>query len=140
MDNKIKSFISQRATSILVGTILSIATLLAVQAISINMSAANDHTVEAQLTTPEELANGRIIYGANCASCHGENLEGEQNWRSIKPDGTMPAPPHDKSGHTWHHDDQLLFAYTKEGGQSVIGGSFKSGMPGFGETLTDEEI
>lgn len=104
------------------------------------MPAANDHTVKAPLNTAEEIATGRVIYGANCASCHGENLEGEPNWRSIKLDGTMPAPPHDENGHTWHHDDQLLFAYTKEGGQSVIGRSFKSGMPGFGEMLTDEEI
>ncbi len=55
-------------------------------------------------------------------------------------DGTMPAPPHDDSGHTWHHGDQLLFDYTKKGGQEVIGSDFKSGMPGFGEILSDKEI
>lgn len=83
---------------------------------------------------------GRLIYTENCASCHGDTLQGEPDWQSPKPDGTMPAPPHDDSGHTWHHNDQLLFDYTKKGGQAMIPGDFKSGMPAFGETLTDDEI
>jgi hypothetical protein len=27
-----------------------------------------------------------------------------------KPDGKLPAPPHDASGHTWHHADAQLFS------------------------------
>ena len=56
----------------------------------------------------------------------------------------LPAPPHDQTGHTWHHDNQLLFEYTKLGGKAALSArgvtGFASGMPGFGETLTDEEI
>ena len=56
----------------------------------------------------------------------------------------MPAPPHDKGGHTWHHDNGLLFNYTKLGGKAALEAlgvtGFKSGMPGLGHVLTDEEI
>ncbi len=83
---------------------------------------------------------GRLVYKENCASCHGENLQGEAEWQTQKKDGTLPAPPHDDSGHTWHHDDPLLFNYTKRGGQAVIGEGFKSSMPGFEGVLSDDQI
>jgi mono/diheme cytochrome c family protein len=51
----------------------------------------------------------------------------------------MPAPPHDASGHTWHHTDQELFRITKFG-MSAIVPSYESDMPAFGHVLTDEEI
>ncbi len=86
------------------------------------------------------IATGKSVYAENCASCHGDTLQGEPDWQSPKPDGRMPAPPHDDSGHTWHHSDQLLFDYTKKGGQAMIPGDFKSGMPAFDEILTDDEI
>lgn len=87
---------------------------------------------------------GAVLYAENCASCHGAQLEGEPDWRSPKDDGTLPAPPHDRTGHTWHHGDALLFDYTKLGGQAALEASgvtnFNSGMPGFGEQLSDQEI
>jgi len=90
---------------------------------------------------PVQVALGQKIYSSNCASCHGVDLEGEtSDWKIRKPDGFMAAPPHNDEGHTWHHEDALLFNYTKKGGNEVIPGDFKSGMPGFGEILTDEEI
>ena len=51
----------------------------------------------------------------------------------------MPAPPHDNSGHTWHHTDQALFTITKFGVGAVVPG-YESDMPAFGEVLSDEEI
>ena len=91
---------------------------------------------------PEQVARGERIYAETCASCHGDRLEGQPDWRSQKPDGTYPAPPHDEEGHTWHHPDSLLFRYTKLGGaealEDVLG--FRSGMPGFGDRLSDHEI
>lgn len=88
------------------------------------------------------LALGRKAYDAHCASCHGQNLEGEPDWRERKPTGRLPAPPHDDSGHTWHHPDAVLFGITKEG---LVPGKFappgyQSDMPGFAGTLFDAEI
>lgn len=88
----------------------------------------------------KQVARGKALYAANCAACHGANLEGEANWRSKKPDGTLPAPPHDETGHTWHHNDQLLFDYTKHGGQALAPEGFKSAMPAFGGALPDDDI
>lgn len=86
------------------------------------------------------VALGEQVYGQYCASCHGRNLQGQANWQTPLPSGVLPAPPHDESGHTWHHPDELLFDYTKRGGQALIGNSGKSGMPGFGAVLSDREI
>ncbi len=52
----------------------------------------------------------------------------------------MPAPPHDASGHTWHHPDDVLFRITREGPGAVAGNGYESNMPGFAETLSDFEI
>ncbi len=90
-----------------------------------------------------DIGVGKALYGEFCASCHGENLEGQPNWRSPGEDGRLPAPPHDKTGHTWHHPDSMLFTYTKSGGKAALasqGVEFDSGMPGFSEELSDDEI
>ncbi len=89
---------------------------------------------------PVSLAQGARLYGEFCAACHGVNLEGEANWRQRRPDGYLPAPPHDASGHSWHHPDQQLFAITKFGSAALVGGGYKSNMPGFAEALSDSEI
>lgn len=90
-----------------------------------------------------DLAEGEQFYQDNCASCHGANLEGQPDWRSPGPDDIFPAPPHDETGHTWHHTDTALFDYTKLGGKAALarqGINFESGMPGFGDQLTDAQI
>ncbi len=57
------------------------------------------------------------------------------------PDGRMPAPPHDDTGHTWHHSDALLIAITKFGTARAAGLSgYESDMPAFETDLTDEQI
>jgi mono/diheme cytochrome c family protein len=86
------------------------------------------------------LASGKQLYAQACASCHGANLEGQADWRQRKADGRLPAPPHDPSGHTWHHPDAMLFAVTKYGPEVLAKGDYKSDMPGFEGTLTDSEI
>ena len=83
---------------------------------------------------------GKDIYVQHCASCHGKNLEGEPNWKAPKPTGRLPAPPHDMTGHTWHHSDELLFEITKIGTEAYIGGDYKSDMIGFKDILSDKEI
>jgi mono/diheme cytochrome c family protein len=89
---------------------------------------------------PELVALGERLHADHCASCHGVELEGQPDWQQPLPEGGYPAPPHDETGHTWHHGDQLLFDYTKHGGSAVVSGSFTSNMPGFGDQLTDDEI
>ncbi|MCP5368345.1 MAG: cytochrome c [Hyphomicrobiales bacterium] len=89
---------------------------------------------------PRVVARGQAVYADTCAQCHGANLEGEPDWRRRKADGTLPAPPHDASGHTWHHGDDLLFKVTRDGGASIAPEGFKSAMPAFGETLSDADI
>lgn len=89
---------------------------------------------------PAAVARGAEVYRANCASCHGAALEGQADWRSPGPDGLLPAPPHDASGHTWHHPDRLLFDITKHGTEAVVGGGYRSAMMGFGGVLSDADI
>jgi len=83
---------------------------------------------------------GQALYGQNCASCHGAKLEGQPDWRRRKPDGRMPAPPHDATGHTWHHREDQLFKITKFGTEEIVGDFYKSDMRGFADALSDDEI
>lgn len=98
---------------------------------------------EGALLRPDDaelVALGERVYAEACASCHGAALEGQANWRERGADGRLPAPPHDPSGHTWHHPDQQLFALTKVGPAALAGDGYESDMPGFEGTLSDEEI
>lgn len=84
---------------------------------------------------------GEEIYIMHCAECHGANLEGEADWQQQNEDGAFRAPPHDETGHTWHHPDAVLIESIVEGGARLpdnIGGT--SNMPAFGELLTESEI
>lgn len=89
---------------------------------------------------PIDIARGERIYAEACAACHGANLEGAPDWRTPGPGGRYPAPPHDETGHTWHHGDDLLFRLVKEGTAAVVGDGYESDMPGFGDVYSDAEI
>ena len=90
---------------------------------------------------PGLVALGQTVYTQNCASCHGAKLEGQPDWRSRKPDGRLPAPPHDESGHTWHHADGQLFRLTRDGLKPPLAPKgYQSDMPAFGDVLTDKQI
>jgi len=83
---------------------------------------------------------GAQIYQAQCASCHGANLEGQANWRERGADGRLPAPPHDETGHTWHHPDEVLIRLTQEGVAKAAGlPDYASNMPAFGDSLSDAD-
>lgn len=89
---------------------------------------------------PETTHLGQELYAENCASCHGANLEGQQpDWKRRLENGRMPAPPHDATGHTWHHADQDLLVITRDGLGAIVPG-YESDMPAFGSFLSDEEI
>ena len=87
----------------------------------------------------ERMALGQKLYSEHCAACHGADLQGQPNWQVPLPNGRMPAPPHDESGHTWHHPDQELFTITKHGLAAVVP-DYESDMPAFEGILSDEEI
>ena len=84
---------------------------------------------------------GRVVYQEHCAACHGDNLEGEPNWQMPDEDGYLPAPPHDETGHTWHHPDEDLIGFTKYGLIAYANlTNHKSNMPAYEGVLSDEEI
>lgn len=114
--------------------------MIGVGCLCLSMSAAQS----AHELDNRDIAEGKTLYAQQCASCHGADLEGQPDWQVAGDDGVLPAPPHDESGHTWHHGNGLLFDYTKLGGavaleQRGVSG-FNSGMPGFGEVLSDAAI
>jgi mono/diheme cytochrome c family protein len=88
----------------------------------------------------EQVALGQTVYARHCAICHGANLEGQPHWQQRLPTGNYPAPPHDETGHTWHHSDRYLFEATKYGWQRFAPPSYQSTMQGFEAVLTDVEI
>lgn len=100
--------------------------------------------VGADADNKELVALGELVYAEQCAACHGANLEGQPNWRVRNADDTLKPPPHDETGHTWHHADPAMFEYTQKGGQELAPPGFKSAMPAFGKDfggeLSDDEI
>jgi mono/diheme cytochrome c family protein len=90
---------------------------------------------------PKQLALGASLYAQHCAACHGAKLEGQPDWQKKLPDGRFRAPPHDDSGHTWHHRDEVLFGITKHGlVPPYAPAGYKSDMPAFAGKLSDDEI
>ena len=83
---------------------------------------------------------GKAVYAKHCESCHGVVLEGQANWRQRDAGGYLPAPPHDETGHTWHHPDSYLFLMTKYGIEKMIGRLYPNNMPAYEDKLTDDEI
>jgi mono/diheme cytochrome c family protein len=88
----------------------------------------------------EQVALGQQVYASFCAGCHGVNLQGQPDWRKRLPMGNFPAPPHDETGHTWHHADQWLFEIVKYGGRYHAPPRYRSAMPAYQEILSDIEI
>ncbi|MGB7340265.1 MAG: cytochrome c [Phototrophicaceae bacterium] len=91
-------------------------------------------------TAPDTYAQGEQIYARSCASCHGENGEGQFPDAPMERDSTgrIGAPPHNSEGHTWHHDDDLLYQIVRDGGMGNIEMFYP--MPAFGDQLSDEDI
>ncbi|MEX0797742.1 MAG: cytochrome c [Acidimicrobiia bacterium] len=97
-------------------------------------------TITACASDTETVSNavverGGELYQTNCASCHGTDLAGAPDWKTPNEDGSYPAPPHDSSGHTWHHSDRLLIEIIRDGSNAP-----QTRMPAFGDQLTDDDI
>ena len=86
-----------------------------------------------------DLVRGQAVYVEHCATCHGARLEGQPEWQVRGPDGLLPAPPHDASGHTWHHGDDTLFRIVRDGMAALVPG-YRTTMPAYAGVLSDAEI
>lgn len=87
-----------------------------------------------------QVDRGRDLYGQYCAACHGARAEGAPGWPTPVADGLPPAPPHDDSGHTWHHPDRVLDETIRMGMGDPLRPGSPLRMPAFGDTLKDDEI
>ena len=84
---------------------------------------------------------GAAVYRAHCAACPGAPLQGQPHWRERGADGLLPAPPHDASGHTWHHPDEVLFRLTRNGvAKEARIPDYKTAMPVYEGVLSDADI
>ena len=107
---------------------------------SLGVYASKRQTVPQRLDSddPALVSAGKTVYVSYCAACHGAQLEGQPNWQRPGPDGRMPAPPHDESGHTWHHPDDYLIHVVAKG---IVAGvdrppDYQGNMPAFGAVLS----
>ena len=117
-------------------TLVAAAGLAAATLILWRGSAVTETSTQDQAT----IALGQRLYVDNCASCHGADLEGQPDWQTPLASGRYPAPPHDETGHTWHHADALLVQIIRDGTAAVVGDGYKSDMPGFGDVMSDDQI
>ncbi|CAN5836984.1 hypothetical protein BH24DEI2_BH24DEI2_16370 [soil metagenome] len=70
----------------------------------------------------EQVVQGRDIYQANCAACHGENQAGN---------AAANIPALDGSMHAWHHADAQIAGFIRGG----VGA-----MPAVGADWSDTEV
>lgn len=75
-------------------------------------------------------ARGREVYAATCAVCHGATLAGHPAWTAGA--GAGLAPPLDAGGPSPGRSAVQLVAITRDG--------TAAGMPGYGGTLSAEDI
>lgn len=96
---------------------------------------------QADPTNVTQVKRGQLVYKRFCSFCHGDKLQGQPDWRTRKANGKLPAPPHDETGHTWHHSDALLFGITKYGLVPPFApADYESDMPAWESTLKDDDI
>ena len=121
-------------------TYAGISVLLIVYIAGLGVYATTRQTASDRLNSddPALVKAGKAVYAANCAACHGAQLEGQPDWRRAGPDGRLPAPPHDESGHTWHHPDDYLIHVVDKG---IVAGvdrppDYQGNMPAFGGVLS----
>ena len=85
---------------------------------------------------PAILEQGKTIFKANCAACHGDNAQGTvTNWQQRDANGKFPPPPLNGTAHTWHHPIGGL-AHTIRKGTLAIGGT----MPAWEDKLSDDDV
>lgn len=112
---------------------------LALAAATLNGCGAEEADVDpvtGRWYTQAQIEQGRALYRTHCASCHGERAQGlAADWRKTDANGNYPPPPLNGSAHAWHHPLVVLERTIAEGG-AAFGGV----MPGFAETLSDDDV
>lgn len=101
---------------------------------------ANEQVIAPAAPESETYTLGQSVYNTQCAACHGINGEGQFPDAPLERDitGRFGAPPHDETGHTWHHDDDLIIRMVVEGGMGDPVNFYS--MPAFESILSDEEV
>ena len=69
-----------------------------------------------------------------------ENAEGAANWKIQNEYGELPAPPHNKEGHTWRHSDNMLQRMIKQGWRDPFNKTKRLTMPAFENALSPKEV
>lgn len=92
-----------------------------------------------QIAADPELVSGQANYYLRCVHCHGYSGEGQlttttENTRGL---GMHIVPPHNGTGHTWEHPDQLLMEVIRKGIQNPLD---QYPMPAFEGVMTDKEM
>ena len=90
--------------------------------------------------TAGQIMLGQSLYSANCAFCHGDNLEGKVGWDKTYRKGRRPPTPLKKGGRIVQMTDRDVFDIIKYGGQPFSPDDYKNNMPGFEMQLDDESI
>lgn len=114
--------------------------ILGVLAVYLMRSASNDGGGLEGAMSAATMTRGKMAYGRYCASCHGKQLQGQADWKNPLPNGRLPSPPHDASGHTWHHSDIVLAGITRRGLKPYVNQEYESDMPAFEGILTEKQI
>lgn len=81
------------------------------------------------------VALGGTIYKTHCVRCHGENAEGNLQWRKPDAQGKYPPPPLNGTGHAWHHSRLVLRGFIENGSEDG-----KGNMPAWRDVLSEREI
>jgi thiol:disulfide interchange protein DsbC len=85
--------------------------------------------------TDEQVVQGKQLFAANCASCHGKNAESVPDWRKRDANGNYVPPPLNGTAHAWHPSLKILRQTIRKGGKPVGGV-----MPAVEDKLSDDQI
>lgn len=115
--------------------------IVLVASVACTSTSQSEITMRNTVISREQIAQGQEIYAQYCASCHGINAEGQFPNVPDQRDATgrLGAPPHDGSGHTWHHGDELLIGYVLNGGLGLSNPEQFYPMPPFNGILTEQQ-
>lgn len=83
----------------------------------------------------DQVTLGQKIFKQKCAKCHGENAEGEPDWRRVDENGDFPPPPLNGDAYAWHYSLDELRQQIQIGSDMNVGD-----MPAFQKKLSAAEI